>query len=181
MKSRGSLSPPSHHPHQTPSLCPFRADVVITQVQVLQSRVLFEAFGQGLTVEICRAVKARDEGWYIMRHKVWFLDGFGMQYVSFNIKFAHICSRTALERYLPKKNLNPSQSDHLKTTCEESQCIYILATLRSTEVHFAMLSFQRPWTFHWLCSSWIAQTLSPLSPPFLILDNLSSRGMKDEA
>ena len=40
----------------------------------------------------------------------------------FNIKFAHICSLTALERYLPKKIQNPSQSsqssqsDHHKTT-----------------------------------------------------------------
>ena len=84
--------------------------------------------------------------------KGWGMDGFGMQYVSFNLKFAHICSLTALERYLPKKNLNPSprQSDHHKTTSEESRCIYRLATLRSTKIHFAMLSFQSPWTFHWL-------------------------------
>ena len=35
------------------------------------------------------------------RTKGWGMDGFGMQYVSFSIKFAHICSLTALERYLP--------------------------------------------------------------------------------
>ena len=46
------LSPRSHHPHQTPSLCPFRADFVILQIQVRQRRVLLEAFGQGLTGEI---------------------------------------------------------------------------------------------------------------------------------
>ena len=51
MKSCGRLSPP-HHPHQTPSLGPFRVDSVLIQIQVLQSRVLFEAFGQGLTGEI---------------------------------------------------------------------------------------------------------------------------------
>ena len=44
------LSTP-HHPYQTPSLCPFRADAVVLQIQVLQSRVLSEAFGQGLTGE----------------------------------------------------------------------------------------------------------------------------------
>ena len=82
--------------------------------------------------------------------KGWGMDGFGMQYVSFNIKVVHICLQTALERYLPNKNLNPSQSDHHKTTTEESQCIYRLATLRSTKIHFAMHSFQGPWTFHWL-------------------------------
>ena len=86
------------------------------------------------------------------RTKGWGMDGFGMQYVSFSIKFAHICSLTALERYLPKKNLNPSpsQSDHHKTTSEESQCIYRLATLRSTKIHYAMDSFLSSWTFHWL-------------------------------
>ncbi len=41
-----------HHPHQTPSLCPFRPDIVTRQIQVRQSRVLFEAFGQGLTGEM---------------------------------------------------------------------------------------------------------------------------------
>ena len=46
------VSPPSHHPHQTPSLCPFIADCVPRQIQVRQSRVLLEAFGQGLTGEI---------------------------------------------------------------------------------------------------------------------------------
>ena len=46
------VSPPSHHPHQTPSLCPFRADFVTRQMQVHQGRVLLEAFGQGLTGEI---------------------------------------------------------------------------------------------------------------------------------
>ena len=71
--------------------------------------------------------------------KGWGMDDFGMQYVSFNIKFAHICSRTALERYLPKKNLNCSQSDHHKTTREESRCIYRLTTLRSTKIHFSTL------------------------------------------
>ena len=38
--------------NQTPSLCPFRADAVFKQIQIRQSRVLFEAFGQGLTGEI---------------------------------------------------------------------------------------------------------------------------------
>ena len=151
-----------YHPYQTPSLCPFRADAVVLQIQVLQSRVLSEAFGQGLT----------GESWWTsspaLLIKLWVIsflpsfsrisaaiepmDGFGMQSVSFNIMFAHICSLTALERGLPKTNLNPSpsQSDHHKTTSEESQCIYRLATLRSTKIHFAMLSFQSPWTFHWL-------------------------------
>ena len=47
-----SCGPPSHHPHQTPSLCPFRPDFVIRQNQVRQSRVLLERLGQGLTAEI---------------------------------------------------------------------------------------------------------------------------------
>ena len=46
------VSPPSHHPHKTPSLCPFRANSVTLQIQVRQSRVLLEAFSQGLTGEI---------------------------------------------------------------------------------------------------------------------------------
>ena len=37
-----------HHPHQTPSLCPFRADVVPTQMQVGQGGVLFQGLGQSL-------------------------------------------------------------------------------------------------------------------------------------
>ena len=64
-------------------------------------------------MEICRAV-ARDEGRNIMRHKVRVMDGFGMQYVSLNLKFAHTCSPTALERYLP--NQNPMQTAASLTT-----------------------------------------------------------------
>ena len=155
--------PPSHHPYQTPSLCPFRPDFVPHQIQVLQSRVLSEAFGQGLTGEIwwtsspALLIKLWVNSFLPVREnfssywtKGWGMDDFGMRYVSFNITFAHICSLTALERYLPKKNLNPSQSDHRKTTGEESQCVCRLATLRSTKIHFAMHSFQSPWTFHWL-------------------------------
>ena len=84
------LSPGSHHPHQTPSLCPFRANLVRTQTQIHQSRVIPEAFGQGLTGEIwwtpspalliklwvfsvlpsfsriCQAIEPRDEWWNII-------------------------------------------------------------------------------------------------------------------
>ena len=42
----------SHHAHQTPSLRSVVDDHVPHQIQVDQSRVLFEAFGQGLTGEI---------------------------------------------------------------------------------------------------------------------------------
>ena len=42
----------SHHPHQTPSLRAVLADVVVHQIQVDQSRALFERLGQGLTGEI---------------------------------------------------------------------------------------------------------------------------------
>ena len=146
-----------------PSLCLFRPDFVPRQIQVLQSKVLSEAFGQGLTGEIWWTssppllIKLWVNSFLPVREnfssywtKGWGMDGFGMRYVSFNIKFAHICSLTALERYLPKKNLNPSQSDQHKTTSEESQCICRFATLRSTKIHFAMHSFQSPWTFHWL-------------------------------
>ena len=38
--------------NKTPSLCPFRANSVTLQIQVRQSRVFLEAFGQGLTGEI---------------------------------------------------------------------------------------------------------------------------------
>ena len=114
--------------HQTPSLCPFRADSVLLQIQVDQSRVLFEAFGQGLTGEIrwtsspalewiklwvilflpsfsriSPVIEPRDAGHNETQSTA--VDGFGMQYVSFNLKFVHICSQTALERYLPKINL----------------------------------------------------------------------------
>ena len=50
-KSCGPLSRPSHHPDQTPSLCPFISEFVPVQIQVLQSRILSQAFGQGLTGE----------------------------------------------------------------------------------------------------------------------------------
>ena len=42
----------SHHPHQTPSLYPFRANVIVPQIQGHQSRVRFQTLGQGLTGEI---------------------------------------------------------------------------------------------------------------------------------
>ena len=42
----------AYHPHQTPSLGPFIPDAVLLQIQIRQSRVLFEAFGQGLKGEI---------------------------------------------------------------------------------------------------------------------------------
>jgi len=41
-----------YHPHQKPSLRSVIADLVMPQIKVDQSRVLFEAFGQGLTGEI---------------------------------------------------------------------------------------------------------------------------------
>ena len=52
------LSPP-HHLHQTPSLCPFRADVVLLQIKVQQSGVLLERLGQGLTGD--KWLEKRDE------------------------------------------------------------------------------------------------------------------------
>ena len=83
----------AYHPHQTPSLGPFRADCVQLQIQVLQSRVLFEAFGQGLTrrkldlecsswidqtLSPVSSLQPRDEGWSIrsikyqtVLHTIW--------------------------------------------------------------------------------------------------------------
>ena len=47
-----AMLPSWHHPHQTPSLRPFRANlVVILQVQFRQGGVLFEAFSQSLAVD----------------------------------------------------------------------------------------------------------------------------------
>ena len=46
------------------------------------------------------------------------MHGFGMQYLSFNLKFAHICSLTALERYLP--NQNPRQTAASLTTTKKA-------------------------------------------------------------
>ena len=124
-----ALTPPSHHPHQTPSLGPFRADVVKLQIQVRQSKVLLKAFGQGLTGEIWTSSPAlliklwvlcppflleNLSGYWTkgrgMRHNETQRTGFSvsMLYVSFNLKFAHICSPTALERYLP--NQDPMQT-----------------------------------------------------------------------
>ena len=40
--------PSWHHPHQTPSLNPFRADVVGPQIQAHQTGVLFQCRGQSL-------------------------------------------------------------------------------------------------------------------------------------
>ena len=40
--------PSWHHHHQTPSLCPFRADVVLLQIQMSQTGVLFQGLGQSL-------------------------------------------------------------------------------------------------------------------------------------
>ena len=40
-----------HHPHQTPSLSPCRANVVLQQIQVCQGRVLLQSFCQSLTGE----------------------------------------------------------------------------------------------------------------------------------
>ena len=42
---------PHRHRHQIPSLSPFRADVVILQIQVRQGGILFEAFSQSLAVD----------------------------------------------------------------------------------------------------------------------------------
>ena len=39
----------NHHPHQTPSLSPFRANVIHLQIQVCQGRVLLESLCQCLT------------------------------------------------------------------------------------------------------------------------------------
>ena len=112
------LSPGSHHPHQTPSLCPFRANLVRTQIQIHQSRVLPEAFGQGLTGEIwwtpspalliklwvfsvlpsfsriCQAIEPRDEWWNIIGHKVqhygfWMVLVWYVNMTSLNNEFAH--------------------------------------------------------------------------------------------
>ena len=40
-----------HHPHQTPSLSPFRANVVVRQIQVCQGRVVLQPLCQCLTAD----------------------------------------------------------------------------------------------------------------------------------
>ena len=112
MKSCGPFRFCRTHPHQRPRLCPFNPDLVTQQIQVHQSRVLFETLGQGLTGDICQGIGIRR-----MRHRgetEWNRNvncntmGWKVcNMVSFTIKFAHICSETALERYYPDFQSNP--------------------------------------------------------------------------
>ena len=87
------------------------------RVQLLNRSNFGSTQSPSLLEIFCRAIESRDEGWDILRlirHKVRVMHGFGMQYLSFNLKFAHICSLTALERYLP--NQNPRQTAASLTT-----------------------------------------------------------------
>ena len=104
----------------------------------------------------------------IMRHKVRVMDCFGMQYVSFNLKFVHICWQTALERYLPKKNLHSTAN--LTTTKQPEKNHGASIDLqhwdqqRSTLQCFPFRAREHftDFTFKWLC-------LDPSSMPFFCL------------
>ena len=98
--------------------------------------------------------------------KGWGMDGFGMKCVSFNLTFSHICSLTALERYLP--NQNPMQTAASLTTTKQpvknqhaSIDLQHWDQQRSTLQCFPFRAREHftDFTFKWLC-------LGPSSMPF---------------
>ena len=147
------LSAP-HHPHQTPSLCRFRVNSVFQQIQVDQSRVLFQAFGQGLTGEIRWTLSPALE-----LIKLW---------VSLSPLSPPFLKISPAEGWMMKhKKHQTSNMPFFLTILAKHQAfapstaILFNAKLKFVKVEFAL----RPSAKAFESSSWIDQTLGPLSPP----------------
>ena len=126
----------SHHPHQTPSLGPFISNPVRPQTQVCQHRVRFEAFGQGLRVQLLNwsnsgSSQSSLPSWEFVR-----LLNRGFLYeINFFmfLLFSHLSHQVwpkLIDQKQPSRDIrtyqidvqsHPSQSDHHKTTSEESK------------------------------------------------------------
>ena len=104
----------SHHPRQTPSLCPFITNVVTRQIQLRQSKVRFEAFGQGLRVQLLNWSNSRSSQSSLLGNLsgCWTV-GFCMKYgffylLTFVTSSLQIWSKTALKRHLDLPNKHPN-------------------------------------------------------------------------